>query len=400
MKVAWVVPRYGDEVVGGAESGVKAVAERLAARHGWAQEVLTTRALDATTWGPHYAPGTSELRGVVVRRFEATGREPGFDGLSRAVMADPAGVTHEVEQQWFTMQGPVSPGLLDAVAEADADVVVFKPYLFHPTVMGHRRARVPTVLYAAAHDEPAIRLPAIRDLFAAVDGIVFNTPAERRFVQGLYPVGATPQATIGLGVDAPPADRFDAGRPAPYLLCLGRVDDGKGTGLLAQAFATYKRRRGGPLQLVFAGPVVDPPAASPDTVVLGAVDEPTKWELLAGATALVSPSPHESLALVLLESWRVGTPVLVNAGCAPTREQVERSGGGLVFGSYAELEVAIDELVERPALVRHLGDHGRRYAEARYDWASVTDRYAAFLEGVVRRGRVGASAVHDALQGG
>jgi glycosyltransferase involved in cell wall biosynthesis len=246
---------------------------------------------------------------------------------------------------------------------------------------------VPTVLSPAAHDEPAIRLPIFREMFARAGGITFYTAAERRFVHGLFPVGSVPQATIGLGVSTP-AEGFRSGAPArarPYLLCLGRVDDGKGTDALARCFAAYKRRRPGPLELVFAGPVVDPPTSSPDTVVLGPVDEETKWSLVADALALVSPSPNESFGIVLLESWQVRTPVVVNSACAPTREQVEQSGGGLVFGSYAELEVCIDELTERPALREGLGDRGYRYVQRRYDWSSVVARYAAFFEQVARR---------------
>ena len=45
MKVAYVVPRYGDEVVGGAELAVRLLAERLVAHHDVTVEVLTTRAV-------------------------------------------------------------------------------------------------------------------------------------------------------------------------------------------------------------------------------------------------------------------------------------------------------------------------------------------------------------------
>ena len=46
MKLAVVTPRYGRDVVGGAETAARLLATRLAARADWDVEVLTTDALD------------------------------------------------------------------------------------------------------------------------------------------------------------------------------------------------------------------------------------------------------------------------------------------------------------------------------------------------------------------
>ena len=64
MKVAFVVPRYGDEVFGGAERAAQQLAERLHAWRGWQVEVLTTCALDYRSWENWYPEGASDLRGV------------------------------------------------------------------------------------------------------------------------------------------------------------------------------------------------------------------------------------------------------------------------------------------------------------------------------------------------
>ena len=60
---------------------------------------------------------------------------------------------------------------------------------------------------------------------------------------------------------------------------------------------------------------------------------------------MVNPSAYESFSLVLLESWSLGVPVLVNASCAATMEHCERSGGGLWFESYRSFEVTVERLV-------------------------------------------------------
>ena len=47
MKVAYVVPRYGAQIRGGAETGARMMAEHLVADRGDEVEVFTTAALDA-----------------------------------------------------------------------------------------------------------------------------------------------------------------------------------------------------------------------------------------------------------------------------------------------------------------------------------------------------------------
>src|SRR4029078_6937434 len=56
--IAFVPPRYGDDVVGGAETVLRQAAERLAGR-GWEVEILTTCARDHYSWANAYPAGSS-----------------------------------------------------------------------------------------------------------------------------------------------------------------------------------------------------------------------------------------------------------------------------------------------------------------------------------------------------
>lgn len=391
MKITYATHRYGVEIHGGAELACRMFAEQLAAQPGWSVEVLSTCAFDAVTWADHYGPGDSVVNGVHLRRFRSqSGRHVDFGDFSARVLANPARVSFGEAERWIHMQGPVCPDLIEAAVASDADLVVFYPYLYHPTVYGLPRVRQRAVMHPAAHDELPIRLPIFREVFGATKGFWFQTQEERRLVERLFPIAERPQIVGGLGVDSGEGDasvfREQAGLDErPYLVCLGRVDDTKGTGALARMFLAYKQRNPGPLALVFVGPVIHQPVSSPDIIVAGPVTEEAKWGALRGSLALVSPSAFESFSLVVMEAWGVGVPVVVNGLCATTREHCQDSGGGLWFDGYASFEVVVDRLVGEDKLRARLAAAGHRYVEMGYRWPAVIERYRRFLEGVAER---------------
>jgi glycosyltransferase involved in cell wall biosynthesis len=392
MKLAFVTPRYGIEVIGGAETGARMLAERLCARPGWEVEVMTSCALDHLTWENTEPPGTSVVDGVTVHRFPTASRRLlDYFKLDGRLRVSPTTATLAESRRWVALNGPMCPELIDAVASTDADVVACYPYLFATTVDGIAVSKVPTVLHPAAHDEPALYLSAFRQSFRDLDGLVYHTQAERDLMEHVFGIGARPQIVLGLGVNDPAGAGRHGGEllgigDRPYLCYLGRVDEHKGCGMLAEYFARYKERHPGDLALAFVGPVSDKSPEHRDIIVTGTVSEVDKWDILAGARVMVSPSAYESFSLVLLEAWTLGIPVLVNASCAATMEHCRRSGGGLWFESYRSFEVAVDRLVADRGLRSALGESGRRYTARFYGWPSIIDRYTQFLQGVVVRG--------------
>ena len=390
MKVGFVLPRYGVEVHGGAETAARLLAEHLHERPGWSVEVFTTGALDAATWRDELPLGTSEVNGVPVHRFAGTERRTDFRARTDALLADPTSVPDADAREWIAAQGPVCPGALDAAAQSDCDLVTFHPYLYWPTVEGVARLGARAVLHPATHDEAPVRLPLFACVFAGAAGLAFWTEEERALAHRLFPAVVTHhQTVVGMGVDGPPPGTSAAAARAslglgerPFLLCLGRVTAMKGTHALVDLFAAFRDRHEIPHALVFAGPVADAPPPHADVVVAGALDDATKWGLLAGADLLVSPSAYESLSLVLLEAWSAGTPVLVNGACDATREQARRASGGCWYDGFATFEVALERLLADAALRDHLAASGRAFLDAHCRWPLVIDRYTAFLQRV------------------
>jgi glycosyltransferase involved in cell wall biosynthesis len=393
MKVAFVTPRYGPQIIGGAETAARQLAEHLVAQTDWEAEAYSTCALDPHTWADELEPGDSEINGVPVHRFaSAHGRLPDFYGLDGRVRLAPRRAPRDEGRRWVDYNGPVAPELIEAIEATDADVVAFYPYLYHPTVAGIGRVKVPAVLHPAAHDEPCLYLPVFRGTFGDADAFCFHTATERQLVERIYPVAERPQIVLGLGV----GESAGAGRPGgavlglgdrPYIVSVGRVDEHKGSKMLASYFATYKERHPGPLAMALVGPVSVDLDPHPDIVVTGTVTEADKWDIVHDALVSVSPSALESFSLVVLEAWVDQVPVVVNGTCGPTREHCERSGGGLWFTSYPEFEAVIDRLVNDAEARALLGANGRAYVDRFYQWPVLIARYAAFLKTVVARGR-------------
>ena len=393
MKVAFVTPRYGPEVMGGAEGAARSLAEHLVADLGHEVEVFTTCALDHLTWDDVLEPGDSVVNGVTVHRFRsAAGRATEFFILDGAIRSAPSAVSMEEGNRWVEANGPVTPDLLDALEGSTADVVAFYPYLFYMTVHGIGRVRQPAVLHPAAHDEPALYLKPYRAAFGAADAFCYHTRAERHLVERVLPVAETPQIVLGLGTNAE-VSRGRSGAEIlgtgdrPYVVCVGRVDEQKGAVMLANFFIEYKRRHPSDLVLAFVGPHSSTLPESDDIVITGIVDEEDKWDIIADALVSISPSAMESFSLVVLEGWVKGVPALVNGTCGPTVENCSLSGGGLWFDSYGSFELSLDRLLASPQLRRQLGEAGRDFVRRTFDWPVLIRRYEAFLEQVIERGR-------------
>ena len=381
--ITFVAPRYGADVFGGAEQAARSYATRLAA-DGWSVRVITScaRSID---WQDDFAPGTTTEEGVEVTRCRVRRpRDPGLDRLSDELFARPE-VDLATAADWIDRQGPDSPDLIDAIAAVDEGVIALTPYLYQPTVRGAAVASVPVVLHGAAHPEAPLRLPVFDRLYGSVDALAYFSQAEQQLVLDRFPATATtPQVVLGMPIDVDAAVDAEAARRAldlgdePFVVCLGRVDAGKGVHDLVERFARFRERRGAG-RLVIAGPVVDAPPATPGVTVLGPVPAEHKFGLLAAADVLVNPSPHESFSIVVPEALLAGTPVLVNGWCLPLREHVVNSHGGLWYTGLADFDVALGRLLDDPALRDHAVRTGAAYVREMFSWESVRTRYERLL---------------------
>ena len=403
MRIAFVIHRYGTEIIGGSEYHCRLVAERVAERHH--VDVLTTCASDYLTWQNEYPEGADRLRGVTVRRF-ATSRTRDlrdFDAYSEWIVNHRH--TRQDEMEWLKRQGPWSPGLVDYLERhhAQYDVIVFFTYLYAPTVLGMRVAPSKSLLVPTAHDEPALKLGIYEDLFGAAAGIAWNTDAERAFVSARFHLRAVVEDVVGCGVDLPEGSAVDDALAPPqgpesreplaphiegpanafrrrhrlhdaFVLYGGRIDPGKGCEELFEHFQAYLKS-GGDANLVLMGVKMMPLPEDPHVRFAGMLPEEERLHALEAATVVVVPSPHESLSLVALEAFAVGTPVLANGQSAVLAEHCRRSNAGLYYTDRWEFEEALKLLLRDRDLRAVMGRNGKQYVNQHYRWSVIMNKY-------------------------
>jgi glycosyltransferase involved in cell wall biosynthesis len=275
----------------------------------------------------------------------------------------------------------------------DYDAFVFFTYLYCTTYYGLPLVSEKAVLVPTAHDEPPIYLSIFDRLFALPRRMVFLTPEEREFVLRRFclPETAGYVAGVGLDLDAmsrpagsleyelPPALYERIGRK-PYLLYVGRIDEGKGCHTLIEWFRAYNEaHRDNNLQLVLAGRAAMDVAEHQSIITTGYLSETQKHACMDHAIAVVTPSPYESLCLAALEAWVRRQPVLANGRCAVLAGQCRRSEGGLWYRDFFEFSEALSVLTSDAQLRHALGQRGHDYVWSTYSWDKVEDSYISAI---------------------
>jgi glycosyltransferase involved in cell wall biosynthesis len=421
VKLAFIIQRYGAEVLGGSEQLCRLLAERLCAQHD--VEVLTTCARDYVTWKNEYPEGLDRIRGVTVRRFAnaATRDIDAFNKYSEWIYNNPHSRADELE--WLKQQGPWCPALTEHVKrhQGQYDVLIFFTYLYAPTVLGLEIVPSRSVLVSTAHDEPAIRLEIFKDVFSKPAALCYLTESERRFVQDQFPERPLLEEVTGVGIDIPqhnpyprmPADVAvdDDEAPAqtdsdsttddeessaaafpshllargavfrrrhrlygPMALYGGRIDPGKGCEELLEYFGTYVKA-GGEATLALMGVKLMSLPEEPYVRFAGLLSDRERLEALEAATVVICPSPYESLSLLALEALAVGTPVLANARSAVLVEHCVRSNGGLYYADRDEFVECLTLLIRDARLRAAMGRNGRNYIKQNYRWDVVLGKY-------------------------
>lgn len=412
MKLAFVSPRFGQEISAGAENLVFQIAERLQQK-GYQVTALTTCAKDNRTWKNEYQPGEYEEAGVRIFRFLADERNleswiPDQIKISQGLMLP-------IENQLNWMKESVnSKDLYQYILNNhnDFDLMFFAPYLFGLTFWGSQLVPEKSVLIPCLHDESYAYTDVLTSMFRQVKKCIFNAEAEKQLALKLY--GELEGEAVGMGFDLlseeevasvepyfqGPSRQSAIGNRLPkaesrkqnaecsprYIFYIGRKETGKNLHLLIQYFLNFQEKYQSDIKLVIAGSgdfsdVWDPKILKErdDIIDVGKVSEAEKNSLIKYAEFICQPSVNESFSLVLMEAWQFKIPVLVHGNCAVTKEHVIESGGGLYFSNQKEFDLIVQKLLEDSALRQTMGQAGREYVKQKYNWDVVLSKFECTL---------------------
>ena len=378
MKIAIVVMRYGEDIVGGAEYHARMIAEHL--KQYYQIDILTTCAKSYHTWANEYPEKIETLNGIRVLRF----KNSKIRDVNKVVAIEEKIFynhhTKNDELDWINENGPKSPGLIQYIRDHydDYHIFIFFTFRYYTSYFGIQAAKEKAFLVPEAENDPALKLSTTQELFQTVKGIFYNVPEERALILNRVKFDENEKKwdIIGCGIPIPEKrsnQKFE--KLKPYMLYLGRIEGSKGCYQLFEYYQRLLKENSSLPDLVLAGSDFIPIPKHKKIKYIGFVTESEKEALLTNAEILIMPSPYESLSLVTLEAMAGGVPVLVNGDCDVLKGHCVRSNAGLWYQNYEEFKECILFLLGESNVGRSMGICGKKYIEDNYSWDIITGKY-------------------------
>jgi len=392
--------------VGGAETYLKAMSERLVAV-GHPVTVVTTDATGVQNFWDPRQPRISDretmLNGVrVVRcRLGHLPFAPWSFYLLRRLATDLARMPINTRPLLGKLAPymPRVPGMEETLEQLPPGLDLVHGVniaLEWPLIAGWRYARrhgIPFVATPFVHvGEWSVQryytMPHQVAVLRDADRIIVQTSIE---AQALAHLGVPEARTVrlGMGVDLYQTRGGDGTRfrsqqsiRGPIVTFMGAVTDDKGVVHLLESMRRVWDG-GSDATLVIAGQPISPSTFEqvyerlPEAERLrirrmGTVSGQLKQDMLAATDLFVMPSRVDSFGIVYLEAWAYRVPVIgCNAGGVPAVIDDGQNGLLVEFGDQAALASAIEKLLAQPDLRRAMGQHGRLKVETHFTWDHI-----------------------------
>ena len=392
-KIAFVVPWYGDKIPGGAETELRGLIKDLQ-KNKIELEVLTTCVEKfVSDWNKnYYEPGDYVEDRIKIKRFKVRKRDTKkFDKINFKLMNNQK-ITTEEEQKFF--EEMVRSVDLENYIEKNMDdysLFCFIPYMFGTTYYGVKKSKKKAVIIPCLHDESYAYMETIKEIFNISSASIFHAKPEQELAKRLYGMENVKTPVLGEGLDFNIPDKLEGVKEKynlknPYILYAGRKDEGKNVHLLLKYFSIFKEKNASidlDLVLIGGGEIQIPKNIKENVHDLGFVSIDDKYRAYANSLTLIQPSINESFSIVIMESWAVGTPVIVNDKCEVTKNFAIESNGGLYFNNYFEFEEILKFYINNPNIANKMGQNGKEYVFKNFDREIVTKKYIDFFKELV-----------------
>jgi glycosyltransferase involved in cell wall biosynthesis len=329
--------------------------------------------------GPTHGEGRQRLAenfeaaGVRLFDLDSSSARPGRREVVAALRAGRADLVH-LHGVWSS----VLRWSAEEAVLAGSKYVISTHGMLHPDVL--RQGRLKKWVY----------LTLFSRLLGRCSEVLALNEEERQYVAQRFarPASVLPNGIRAELYDGLSPDEFRRSWPsinAPFALFLGRLHPIKGIDLLIRAFA-QARAQGLQSHLVVAGPdsgsltdlmrLAAELGVSPEVHFVGPLYEGAKLSALAACTMFVHRPRFEGFGLTVVEAMASGRPVVTTPRC---RLDGAASAGALVMAEDRDdpFAAAMLALERDPQLAEGLGERGRAWVRANFDWKSIarqTDR--------------------------
>jgi glycosyltransferase involved in cell wall biosynthesis len=381
-RIAIVTHRFGTTFAGGAEISLRRMAQAWQSR-GWSVEVFSTCNQDASQWQNSLPAGTKNEDGFLVHRFPIDAYDSHRLAAAYEAINRQDKPLKELQEEYLANSLGSEALLKELQRRREGfSAIVTGPYLFKLTYEVAKQFSSQVLLAPCFHDERLAYLPAFRETYSRVGGMLFHSPMEAHFAAERLAINHPRNTVIGTVL---PDSAFQAetrrSDSSPYLVYCGRYCPEKGLSELIDWMRTFQERHPNKLRLVCMGQGPTKLPNHPWLSDLGFVSEAEKRQVLANAFALVNLSSNESLSIVVLEAWALGTPAIVSGRCPVLCDQIKSAQAGAIVRSENDFEGVLKDWLQEEGQRKKLGQEGLRFVKTHY--ASL-DNYADRLEEIVR----------------
>lgn len=307
--------------------------------------------------------------------------EPGVDRRMRALIAE-----HEIETVWFGAAAPLA--LLAGRARG----------------AGAQRVLASTHGHEVGWSMLPVARSALRRIGEQTDVVTYVSHYTRgRFASAFGPHAALEHLPPGIDANRFHPDataraemrrRYGLGE-RPTVVCVSRLVPRKGQDMLIKALPGIRRRvEGAALVIVGGGPYADDLhklagriGVTDDVVFTGGVPDAELAAHYAMADVFAMPCRTrgsgldvEGLGIVFLEASATGVPVVAGrSGGAPETVKDGETGQVVDGRSVDEIVEAVAAVLADPALAARMGEAGRRWIEAEWNWSVHAGRLSELL---------------------
>jgi glycosyltransferase involved in cell wall biosynthesis len=416
VKLAFVTPRYGADILTGPEHVCRLLAEHISKRHD--VDVITTCARDARGSRNDYPEGPDRVRGVRIRRFPVSAhRAPTAATSIDRLVGEPHG--REDELDWVRQSSPWSTALVEHLKHQHHtyDAVVFFSMSAATTVFGLPVTPDRSILVPYVQLDPSLRFSLWTQVLSTPRAIGLVSATERRLIRDYVRAGTVHDELVGIGIERPPQASYPRHQQDPgdtlvgdddppaadedavvpvlegpgipfrrrhrlygsFALFGGRMEPGNGCQEMLDYFDTFATSMDAPPSLVLMGMKLMRVPDAPYLRHAGVLPDRERMLAFEAADLTIAPASEDLVAESVLESFAVGTPVVASARNGAAVEHCSKANAGLYYENRAEFVECLQMLATDADLRRKLGESGRQYIDQHYRWDAVIARLEHLL---------------------